>query len=92
MSTQIATEAPREAPRRRTARAYILSALGPVTVMAGVVWALVQPYRLTFLHPHAQGFWWLLIEPPLLVMAVGALFHFLVVPGLLEDLEEEPEP
>ena len=89
--TQIATEAAREAPRRRSARAYILSALGPVTVVAGVAWALLQPYRLTFLHPHGESFWWLVIEPPLLVVLVGALFHFLVVPGLLEDLEEDEE-
>lgn len=87
--TQIATEAAREAPKRRSARAYILSALGPATVAAGVVWALLQPYRLTFLHPGGEGFWWLLIEPPLLVVLVGVLFHFLVVPGVLEDLEEE---
>jgi hypothetical protein len=89
--TQIASEAPRDTPRRRSARAYILSALGPVTVVAGVVWALLQPYRLTFLHPHGESFWWLVIEPPLLVVLVGALFHFFVVPGLLEDLEEDEE-
>jgi hypothetical protein len=29
------------------------------------------------------------VQPPLLVIAVGLLFHFIVVPGLLEDLEEE---
>jgi hypothetical protein len=87
--TQIATEAAHEAPRRRSARAYIVSALGPATVTAGVVWALLQPYRLTFLHPRGEGFWWLLIEPPLLVVLVGVLFHFLVVPGVLEDLEKE---
>jgi hypothetical protein len=89
--TQIATEAPREAPKRRSARAVVLSAIGPVTVVAGVVWALVQPYRLTFLHPHGHGFWWLFVEPPLLVILVGALFHFLVLPGLLEDLAEEED-
>ena len=89
--TQIATEAAREAPRRRSARAYILSAIGPVTVAAGVVWAILQPYRLTFLHPRDQGFWWLFVEPQLLVVLVGALFHFLVVPGLLEDLDEAEE-
>jgi hypothetical protein len=87
--TQIATEAPREAPRRRTARAYALSAIGPATVTAGIVWALLQPYRLTILHPGDQGFWWLFVEPQLLIILVGALFHFLVVPGLLEDLAEE---
>jgi hypothetical protein len=89
--TQIATEAPRDAPRRRSARAYVLSAIGPVTVTAGIVWAILQPYRLTILHPTGQGFWWLFVEPQLFVILVAALFHFLVVPGLLEDLEGEEE-
>lgn len=89
--SQIATEAPREARRRQSARAYVLSALGPVTVTGGIVWALVQPYRLTILHPREHGFWWLFVEPPLLVLLVGVLFHFLVLPGLLEDLQEEEE-
>jgi hypothetical protein len=75
--------------QRATTRARIMSALGPATAFAGVVWALVQPYRITLLHPHGQGFWWLFIEPPLLVIAVGLFFHFVVMPGLLEDLEEE---
>jgi hypothetical protein len=79
-----------EAPlQRATTRARIMSALGPTTAFAGVVWALVQPYRVTLLHPHGQGFWWLFVEPPLLVIAVGLFFHFVVVPGLLEDLEED---
>jgi hypothetical protein len=65
-----------------------VSALGPVTALAGVIWAIVQPYRLTILHPHGQGFWWLFVEPPLLVIAVGLLFSFAVVPGLLADMEE----
>jgi hypothetical protein len=63
--------------------------LGPLTVAAGVVWAVWQPYRLTFLHPYGQGFWRLAIEPPLLVMLVAVFFHFLIAPGLLEDLDEE---
>jgi hypothetical protein len=66
----------------------MVTALGPLTALAGTLWAIVQPYRVTLLHPHGQGFWWLLVEPPLLVVAVGLLFYFLVVPGLLEDLEE----
>lgn len=78
-----------EVPRSRAIRARAVSALGPLTVVAGVVWALVQPYRLTLLHPHGQSFWWLAVEPPLLVVAVGLLFHFLVLPGLLEDLAED---
>jgi hypothetical protein len=77
-----------EAPAQRTARARIVSALGPVTAFVGVVWAIVQPYRITLLHPRGESFWWLVVEPPLLVIAVGLLFHFLVLPGLLEDLEE----
>ena len=52
---------------RRTARARALRALGPLTVLAGVLWAIVQPWRITLLHPLGQGFWWLLIEPPLIV-------------------------
>jgi hypothetical protein len=77
-----------EVPRHRTARARLVSVLGPLTALAGAIWAIVQPYRLTILHPHGQGFWWLFVEPPLLVIAVGVFFYFVVVPGLLEDLEE----
>jgi len=65
-----------------------VSTLGPLTVLAGVIWAIAQPYRLTILHPVGQGFWWLFVEPPLLVIAVGLFFYFAIVPGLLEDLEE----
>jgi hypothetical protein len=65
-----------------------VSAIGPATALAGVVWALLQPDRITLLHPRGEAFWWLVVEPPLLVLAVGLVFHFLVVPGLLEDLEE----
>ena len=77
-----------EVPLQRTARARIVSALGPLTALGGVIWAILQPYRLTVLHPRGQGFWWLFVQPPLLVIAVGLLFYFVVVPGLLEDLEE----
>ena len=77
-----------EVPRQRTARVRLVSALGPLTALAGMIWAIAQPYRLTLLHPHGQGFWWLFVEPPLLVVAVGLFFYFAVVPGLLEDLEE----
>jgi hypothetical protein len=76
-----------EAPRQRTWTVRAVSAIGPLTVLAATVWAVAQPYRLTFLHPHGQSFWWLVVEPPLLVLAVGLLFHFLVVPGVLEDIE-----
>ena len=79
-----------KAPLQRAAtRARIVSAVGPVTALAGVAWALVQPYRITLLHPRGQGFWWLFVEPPLLVVVVGLFFHFVVVRGLLEEREEE---
>jgi hypothetical protein len=66
-----------------------VSAIGPLTALAGIAWAVAQPYRITLLHPRGQGFWWLAVEPPLLVVLVGVLFSLLVVPSLVEDLEEE---
>ena len=76
-----------EVPRQRTLRARLVSAIGPLAMLVGIVWAIAQPYRVTLLHPHGQTFWWLAVEPPLLVILVGALFHLVVAPGLLEDLE-----
>lgn len=51
----------------------------------------MQPYRITLLEPHAHDFWYLAIQPPLLVILAGAVFHFWVVPGLLSDLERVGE-
>jgi len=73
--------------RTRTWRARAIGLVGPTTVVAGVAWALVQPERITLLHPYGQGFWWLVVEPPLWVMLVGVLFARLIAPGLLEDLD-----
>ena len=78
-----------EVPRQRTARARFVTFVGPLTALAGAIWAIVQPYRLTILHPHGEGFWWLFVEPPLLVVAVGLFFYFAVVPGLLEDMDRD---
>jgi uncharacterized RDD family membrane protein YckC len=87
VESHIATEAGR--PRvRHSARCLSVLALGPVTVLAGLVWAFAQPYRITLLHPHDQGFWWLFSEPPLYVILVGVLFYLVVAPGVVEDLEE----
>jgi hypothetical protein len=85
MSTQLVTET---AALRRSVRARAIWALGPLTMVGGVAWAFLQPYRITLLHPHGQGFWWLVIEPPLLVVLVGVVFALFVVPGLIDDLEE----
>jgi hypothetical protein len=87
MSTQLIQE--RVAARSRTARARVIAALGPLTMLGGVVWTFLQPYRLTILHPHGEGFWWLFIQAPLLVVAVGVVFSLLIAPGLIEDLEAE---
>ena len=86
MNSEFAVEA-RGARARRSPRMWAISALGPLTMLAGVVWTIAQPYRLTLLHPHGQGFWWLVIEPPLLVVVAGVAFAALVAPGLLEDIE-----
>ncbi len=72
----------------RTARMRIVSSIGPVVVAAGVVWAILQPYRVTLLHPRGQGLWWLLLEPPVLVIGAGFVFALLVARPLLADLEE----
>lgn len=78
-------------PHRRTRRIspeQIVSLLGPLTAAAGLLWAIVQPWRVTLLHPLHQGFWWLLVEPPLLVVAAGVFFTLAVARPLLADLEE----
>lgn len=86
METQLETHIPAGLayPSRR---ARAISLLGPLTVVAGLLWAIVQPYRLTLLHPHHQGLWWLLIEPPLLVAAAGLFFARVIARPLIEDLE-----
>ena len=87
METQLHTQVAQGlAVQSRRARAIAL--LGPLTVAAGFVWALVQPYRLTLLHPHHQGFWWLIVEPPLLVVGAGLFFSLVIARPLIEDLEE----
>ena len=68
-------------------RARLVLGLGPLTCLVGIAWALLQPWRLTLLHPHGQGIWWLLSEPPLYVVVVGLLFRFLLAPSIVEDIE-----
>jgi hypothetical protein len=81
-------EKKRIATAARSARVRIVLAIGPATAAAGVVWALVQPWRLTLLHPHGQGFWWLVAEPPLYLVLVGVLFRVLIARALVRDLED----
>ncbi len=88
--TQYATELSR-IRIRSSARALAVLSLGPVTVIGGVVWALLQPWRVTLLHPYHQGFWWLVVEPPLLVVLAGIVFEIFIAPGIVRDLEEPEE-
>ena len=86
METPIVRHIPATAITRST-RARVVSLLGPATVACGLIWGILQPYRLTILHPRGQGLWWLLIEPPLLIAAVGVIFALVVARPLLSDLE-----
>jgi hypothetical protein len=94
MSADYAHERLGKTERERTAtaawsiRVRVVLAMGPATAIAGIAWALVQPWRLTLLHPHGQGLWWLLAEPPLYVVLVGVLFRMLIAPGLVRDIED----
>ena len=64
-----------------------LEAIGPLTILAGIVWALAQPYRVAFFYPEGKGLWDWAVQPPVLVVAVGLAFAVLVTPGLVEDME-----
>jgi NAD(P)H-flavin reductase len=76
-----------EAAQQHDIRAHAISLLGPLVAAAGIVWAILQPHRITLLHPHGQGFWWLVVEPPLLLVAAGVVFALVVARTLLADLE-----
>jgi hypothetical protein len=70
----------------RSLRARLVLVIGPLTVLAGIGWAVLQPWRLTLLHPSGQGFWWLVSQPPLYVVAVGVIFRLAIARGLVEDM------
>ena len=86
METPIVRHIPATAVSRST-RARVVSLLGPTTVACGLIWGILQPYRLTILRPRGQGFWWLALEPPLLIAAAGVIFALVVARPLLTDLE-----
>ena len=85
MQSQYAHRLPADASR--TMRVRIISLIGPTVIAGGVIWAMLQPYRLTILHPGDQGFWWLVMEPQLLVVLAGVAFIVFVARPLLVDLE-----
>jgi hypothetical protein len=87
METSFVRSLPAGRGRRRNSRVRAVSLVGPAAVAAGLIWAVLQPYRITLLHPTGQSFWWLVAEPPLLVAAAGLLFALLVARPLVADLE-----
>ena len=88
MSTEYVSQL-EESVARRTPRMVAIEALGPLTMLGGVVWAIAQPYRVALFHPAGKGFYDWLVEPPLLVVAIGLLFAAVIVPGIIEDLRSE---
>jgi cytochrome bd-type quinol oxidase subunit 2 len=89
VSTQVATKAEPRQRARRSSRALAVLAIGPAAALVGLAWAVVQPYRITMLDPTGQGFWWLLAQPPLYVIAAGLFFHLVIAPGVVADLEDD---
>ncbi len=89
IATSIAREDARPVSRDRSRRAVAVQLLGPLTVLAGVVWAVAQPYRIVFLDRDGQGLYDYLFQPPLLVVAVGLVFALAVAPGLVADLDAD---
>jgi uncharacterized membrane protein len=87
MSAEIAHKLQQQRTVAHSLRARIVLGIGWLVVLAGVVWALIQPYRLTLLHPFGQGFWWLVSEPPLYVVLAGIVFRLVIARPLVEDLE-----
>jgi hypothetical protein len=57
-----------------------------LTVLAGAVWAVAQPYRITFLDGQGHDLWDHLAQPPPLVVAVGVLFELAVARPLVREL------
>jgi hypothetical protein len=82
----------REEIERKSARAVAVESIGPVTILGGVVWAILQPYRIAFLDTGGKGFYDYLIQPPLLVIAVGLFFALVIAPGLVDDLRGHGDP
>jgi hypothetical protein len=98
VSSEIATRIPERVARlrqptaRHQSRVLAVQLLGPLTMLAGLVWAIAQPYRIAFLDPDGKGVYDFLVQPPLLVVLVGILYAVLIAPGLVRDLEREPPP
>jgi hypothetical protein len=95
VSSEVATGIPERVARlrqpatRRQLRELVIQLLGPLTILAGLVWAIAQPYRIAFLDPDGKGAYDFLVQPPLLVVLVGIGYATLIAPGLVRDLDTE---
>lgn len=72
---------------RGSTRVLLVEAIGPLTMLGGLLWALAQPTRIVFLHPEGKGVYDWLVQGPVLAVLVGLVFALVVAPGLVEDLE-----
>ena len=91
MSSDIATSIPREREQpgveRSPWRPFVLQLLGPLTILAGLVWGVAQPYRILILDRDRGGdLYDYVFQGPLFVIFVGLVFTVLVAPGLVSDL------
>lgn len=78
-----------KAAGRRSGRELAIEFLGPLTILGGIVWSFLQPYRIVFLEGGGdKGLYDYLFQGPLLVVGVGLIFTFLIAPGLVEDLRK----
>jgi hypothetical protein len=92
--TQLITRLPAESALDSAnvgARARAIGLIGPLTVLAGIVWAILQPYRITLLHPREHSFWFLFVQAPLWLIAAGVIFGVFVARPLVADLEAADE-
>jgi hypothetical protein len=80
--------AEQETVTRKTARVLAVEAMGPLTIVAGVVWAIAQPYRIVFLEREGKGVYDYLFQGPVLVAVVGLFFALIVAPALVDDLND----
>ena len=75
--------------RQQDWRATAVALIGRLTVLAGFVWAVAQPYRLTFLDRQGHDLWDFFTQPPLLVIAVGVFFELAVARPLVRALRDD---
>ncbi len=92
MGSEIVGSVAEQARSRATsARELAIEALGPLTMLGGIVWALAQPYRIAFFYPEGKGFYDYVVQPPLLVVLVGLAFWVLIARRLVKDLREHDD-